>query len=232
MGGWRRFASARLSVRAMDHDLAFGIVAFTSLLAIYNPLSAAPIFVTLTAHETPLSRRRTAYWGVFASVVVLLVFAVAGPAILSFFGITTEAFQIAGGAIFFGIGSDMLQAKRTRMKTTKKEQDEASLREGVAVIPLGLPTLTGPGAIVTVIALIGQAQDALQTATVYVAILLVGVVTLPILILAPGLISLLGRTGLNVVTRLMGLLVMVIGIQFVIDGVGSVLQNWGVVGAG
>ena len=216
----------------MDHDLAFGVVAFTSLLAIYNPLSAAPIFVTLTAGETPRARRHTAYIAVLSSLVVLLVFGAAGRAILAFFGITMEAFQIAGGVIFFGIGSDMLQAKRARMKTTKKEQEEASLREGVAVIPLGLPTLTGPGAIVTVIALAGQAQNPLQITAVYLSILLVGVVTLPVLILAPRLINLLGRTGLNVLTRLMGLLVMVIGVQFVIDGVGSVLQTWGVRGAG
>lgn len=215
----------------MDENLAFGLVAFTSLLAIYNPLSAVPIFVSLTAHETPRERRRIAVVAVLASILVLVAFAAAGSAILGFFGITTEAFQIAGGVIFFGIGSDMLQAKRTRVKTTKAEQEEATLRgEGVAVIPLGLPTLTGPGAIVTVIALMGQAAGFVQTVTVYAAMLLVGVVTLPILLLAPGLIRLLGNTGLNVLTRLMGLLVMVVGVQFVIDGVGGVLQEWGIRG--
>jgi multiple antibiotic resistance protein len=214
----------------MDENLAFGIVAFTSLLAIYNPLSAVPIFVSLTAHEAPGARRRIALVAVVASILVLLAFAAAGTAILAFFGITTEAFQIAGGVIFFGIGSDMLRAKRTRVKTTKAAQEEASLREGVAVIPLGLPTLTGPGAIVTVIALMGQAQGVVQTIAVYVSMLLVGIVTLPVLLLAPALIKLLGRTGLNVLTRLMGLLVMVVGVQFVINGVGGVLQDWGIRG--
>lgn len=214
----------------MSPDLAFGLVAFTSLLAIYNPLSAVPVFVALTTGESPAERRQTALAGVAASVLVLLAFAIAGRLILGFFGITTEAFQIAGGIIFFGVGSDMLQAKRARVKTTKKEQEEASLREHVGVIPLGLPTLTGPGAIVTVIALLGQATNALQTGMVYVSILLVGAVTLPLLLLAPHLMSVLGRTGLNVVVRLMGLLVMVIGVQFVIDGTGAILQEWGVRG--
>jgi len=214
----------------LSQDLTFGLVAFTSLLAIYNPLSAVPIFVALTADESTRERRQTAVAGVLASVVVLLAFAIAGRVILGFFGITTEAFQIAGGVIFFGVGSDMLQAKRARVKTTKKEQEEASIRERVGVIPLGLPTLTGPGAIVTVIALMGQASSVLQTTLVYVAIVLVGLVTLPLLLLSPALIKALGRTGLNVVIRLMGLLVMVIGVQFVIDGAGQVLAGWGMTG--
>ena len=211
----------------MSPDLTFGLVAFTSLLAIYNPLSAVPVFVALTADEAPAERRQTAVVAVAASVLVLLAFAVGGRLILAFFGITTEAFQIAGGIIFFGVGSDMLQAKRTRVKTTKKEQEEASLRENIGVIPLGLPTLTGPGAIVTVIALLGQASNGLQTGLVYASIVLVGVVTLPLLLLSPALMAALGRTGLNVVVRLMGLLVMVIGVQFVINGTGAILSGWG-----
>ncbi|NNM33167.1 MAG: NAAT family transporter [Gemmatimonadetes bacterium] len=211
----------------MSPDIAFGLVAFTSLLAIYNPLSAVPVFVALTADEAPGERRQTAVVAVVASVVVLLAFAVGGRVILAFFGITTEAFQIAGGIIFFGVGSDMLQAKRTRLKTTKKEEEEASLREHIGVIPLGLPTLTGPGSIVTVIALLGQASNGLQTGLVYLSIVAVGAVTLPLLLLAPSLMAALGRTGLNVLVRLMGLLVMVIGVQFVIDGTGGVLEDWG-----
>ncbi|MGI9628498.1 MAG: MarC family protein, partial [Longimicrobiales bacterium] len=196
-------------IPTMDQNLAFGIVAFTSLLAVYNPLSAAPIFIAMTADESPRQRRRTAAVGVLTSMIVLFVFALAGSAILTFFGITTEAFQIAGGVIFFGIGSDMLQAKRTRVRTTKKEEEEASGRDAVAIIPLGLPTLTGPGSIVTVIALTGQAANVVQVGLVYVVIALVGLLTLPVLVLSPALMQKLGRTGLNVMTRIMGLLVMV-----------------------
>ncbi|NNF26509.1 MAG: MarC family protein, partial [Gemmatimonadetes bacterium] len=97
----------------------------------------------------------------------------------------------------------------------------------IGVIPLGLPTLTGPGSIVTVIALLGQASNGLQTGLVYLSIVAVGAVTLPLLLLAPSLMAALGRTGLNVLVRLMGLLVMVIGVQFVIDGTGGVLEDWG-----
>ena len=212
----------------MQQDLAFALVAFTSLLIVYNPLSAMPMFASLTADDSYRQRFTTAAVGVLTSVVVMVVFTFAGFGILRFFGITTEAFQITAGVIFFGIGSDMLEAKRSRLKTTRREQDEAAERENLAVIPLGLPTLAGPGTIVTVITLAGQSVNPFQLGSVYVAALLVGAVTLPCLMLAPTLLGALGRTGLNVVTRIMGLLVMVVGVQLAINGVGTVVRSWGI----
>ncbi len=211
----------------MQDDLTFGIVAFTSLLVVYNPLSAMPMFASLTADDSRRERFRTAAVGVLTSVLVMIVFTFAGFAILRFFGITTEAFQITAGVIFFGIGSDMLSARRSRVKTTRREQDEAAGRDNLAIIPLGLPTLAGPGTIVTVITLAGQAVNPVQLASVYGAALLVGAVTLPCLMLAPTLLGALGRTGLNVVTRLMGLLVMVVGVQLAINGLSTVVASWG-----
>ena len=211
----------------MQDNVTFGILAFMQLLVVYNPLSAMPMFVTLTVEDTRRERFRTAGVGVLTSIIVMVVFTFAGHAILDFFAITTEAFQIAAGVIFFGIGSDMLQAKRSRVKTTRREQDEAAEQRDLAIIPLGLPTLAGPGTIVTVIALAGLASGPAQLSSVYLAAVLVGGVTLPCLMLAPVLLGALGRTGLNVVTRIMGLLVMVVGVQFLIDGVGIVVGSWG-----
>ena len=211
----------------MHDNLAFYIVAFTQLLVVYNPLSAMPLFASLTMEDSRRERLRTALVGVVTSIIVMVVFTFAGHAILEFFAITTEAFQIAAGVIFFGIGSDMLAARRSRVKTTRREQDEAASRDSLAIIPLGLPTLAGPGAIVTVIALAGLADGGVQLFSVYLAAVLVGAVTLPCLILAPALLNALGRTGLNVVTRIMGLLVMVVGVQFLINGIGIVLGSWG-----
>ena len=211
----------------MRNNLTFGIVAFTQLLVVYNPLSAMPLFAALTMKDSRRERVRTALVGVATSVVVMVTFAFAGHSILDFFAITTEAFQIAAGVIFFGIGSDMLAARRSRVKTTRREQDEAVGRDSLAIIPLGLPTLAGPGTIVTVIALAGLADGGVQLFSVYLASLLVGVVTLPCLILAPAMLRSLGRTGLNVMTRIMGLLVMVVGVQFLINGIGIVVASWG-----
>ncbi len=211
----------------MQDDLAFAVIAFTSLLVVYNPLSAMPIFVSLTEGDTDRGRRTTAVIGVTASVVVMVAFGAAGPAILAFFGITTEAFQIAAGIIFFGVGSDMLAARRSRLNTTRQEQDEAAHRNTTAIIPLGLPTLSGPGTIVTMIALTGEAANPFQVVAVHLSAVLVGVATLPLLLLAPAVMGALGRTSLNVVIRIMGLLVMVVGVQFVINGATGVVSSWG-----
>jgi multiple antibiotic resistance protein len=201
-------------------DLSFAILAFTSLLAIVNPLSAATLFVGLSATFSEQQRRRAIVAGLLTAFLVMLVFASGGPAILTFFGITTDAFRIAGGIIFFGIGSDMLQAKRSRVKTSEEEEhaEAESGRTDVGVVPLGLPTLAGPGAITTVITLMGQAVNAKQAAAVYGAIGAVSLLSGIVLVVAPFLLRVVGQTGLNVITRIMGLLVTVIGVQIVLDG--------------
>lgn len=207
-------------------DWRFFVVAFTSLLAIVNPLSAAPLFVALTAGYDRAHRAATLRRAIVTGVVVLVAFAALGTFILRFFGITTYAFQVAGGIIFFGIGWDMLQARRSRGKATEEEELEGIEKEDVGIIPLGLPSLAGPGSITTVIALMGQADERwMRGALVYAAIVLVMLASWAVLAAAPALLRRLGRTGLNVFTRIMGLLVMVIGAQFVINGVTVVARN-------
>lgn len=206
----------------MNELLRFGIVAFTSLLAIVNPLSAVPIFVALTAPYERAQRAATLRRAILTSIVVLWAFALLGSYILRFFGITTHAFQIAGGIIFFGIGWDMLQAKRSRVKTTEEEETASAGKDDVGIIPLGIPTLAGPGAITTVIALAGQADGVLPTTAVLVAIVAVMSVSWGLLAAAPAVTARVGTTGMNVITRLMGLLVMVVGAQFIINGVSVV----------
>jgi multiple antibiotic resistance protein len=202
-------------------DFPFAVLAFTSLLAIVNPLSAATIFLALTGEDPPARRRRAVATALMTGAAVLVVFAAAGGPILNFFGITTYAFQVAGGIIFFGIGWDMLHARRSRVKATQEEEDEGVARDEVGIIPLGLPTIAGPGAITTVIVLMAQADTFVRGAVVYGAIALVLLVTGVVLLVAPLLLRTFGQTGLNVMTRIMGLLVMVIGVQFVLEGLGT-----------
>jgi multiple antibiotic resistance protein len=204
-------------------NVQFAILAFTSLLAIVNPLGAVPLYVALTAPYSPAHRRLTLRRAITTGLGVLFVFALAGTYILQFFGITRQAFQIAGGILFFAVGWDMLQAKRSRVKTTEEEETESSSKEDVGIIPLGLPTLAGPGAITTVIALNGQAESLLDSVAVYVSIALVMMICWVTLLAAPVLTRRMGQTGMNVMTRLMGLLVMVIGAQFVINGATTVI---------
>jgi multiple antibiotic resistance protein len=209
----------------MADDLQFATLAFTSLLAILNPLSAVPVFVAMTAHYDRGHRAATLRRAIFTAFVVMCTFALLGSAILQFFGITTYAFQIAGGIIFFGIGWDMLHARRSRVKTTEEEESESAAKTDIGIIPLGMPSLAGPGTITTVIALQSQADTFGESVSIYVVILLVALIAWMVLAAAPFAIRKLGQTGMNVFTRIMGLLVMVVGAQFVINGVTVVGKN-------
>lgn len=203
----------------MDDALTkFALLCFTSLLAIINPLSTAPMYLALTEGYAPEHRRRTLRAGVVTAFAVLAVFALLGGFIFQFFGITIHAFRIAGGFIFFGIGMDMLQAKRTRGKATEEEEQEGRVRENVGVTPLGIPMITGPGAITTVMVLMTEARTPARVALVFAAVFAVLAVCWAALAAAPRLVRFFGKTGLNVMTRLMGLLVTVIAVQFIVDG--------------
>src|SRR5215210_4651338 len=202
--------------------LSFALLVFTSLLAVVNSLSAVPLYLAVTAEYLPAQRRATPRLAIATSIIVLVVFGVLGTWILRFFGIATVACRITGGLLFLAIGSDMLQAMRSRAKTTEREEEEAGMQEEVGIIPLGIPTLAGRGAITTVITLVAQADSTWQQGAVYLAILLVMAISWIVLSVAPALLRRFGQTGLNVMTRIMGLIVMVIGTQFIIDGVRSV----------
>jgi multiple antibiotic resistance protein len=202
--------------------IAFTTLAFTSLLAIVNPLSAVPLYVTSTAELNDQQRASTLRIAVATGIIALVAFGLAGTYILRFFGITTYAFRIAGGLIFLGIGSDMLKARRSRDRTSRSEQEAAEQKSEVGIIPLGIPTLAGPGSITTVITLTAQADNRVELAGLYGAIVAVMVVSWMVLAVSPFIVRRVGRTGMNVMTRLMGLLIMVIGVQFIIEGVRTV----------
>src|SRR3954468_4342928 len=152
----------------MEISLAkFALLCFTSLLSIINPLSGAPMYLALTDGYSAGQRRKTLRSGVVTAFVVMVVFALLGGTIFQLFGITIDAFRIAGGFIFFGIGMDMLQAKSRRGKATEEEEQEGRVRENVGVTPLGIPMITGPGAITTVMVLMTQAETAIRAGVVF-----------------------------------------------------------------
>ncbi len=197
---------------------AFALLCFTSLIAIINPLSAAPMYLALTDGYTAEHRRRTLRNAILTAFAVLVVFALLGGTIFQIFGITIDAFRIAGGIIFFGIGMDMLQAKRSRVKATQEEEEEGRTKEDVGITPLGIPMITGPGAITTVMVLMTQATTRARVALVFAAVVAVLAIAYAVLRAAPKIIRFFGQTGLNVMTRIMGLLVTVIAVQFIVDG--------------
>ena len=200
----------------------FGLLSLTSLLAITNPLTAAPVFLALTEGQPQKKRMRTLRMAVITGLIVLVTFALLGGAIFQVFGITIDAFRIAGGVIIFGIAMDMLQAQRSRLKSTQEEEDEGLEKDEVGITPLGIPMIVGPGAITTVMVLAGDALTPAYFGVLFLAILLVLSSIYAVLSAAPYLTQLLGTTGVNVLTRIMGLLLAVIAIQFMVDGVRAI----------
>ena len=194
----------------------FALLAFSSLFSVINPISAAPIFVAMT-EELPEGRRRAALRACLAAAAVLAVFAAAGGAIFAFFGITVPAFQIAGGVIFAALSVRTLQ-------DGEKEAPEGE-KEDPSVVPLGIPVIAGPGAITTVMVLVGQAQDSARRMALGGAIAINVVLTFLILLAAPAIVAWIGTTGQRIVSKIMGLITAVIGIQFVINGMTTVFVN-------
>jgi len=192
----------------------FALLAFSSLFSVINPIEAAPIFVSLT-RGTAANRRRAAIRACFAAAAVLAIFAAAGGAIFAFFGITVPAFQIAGGILFTIMAMGNLQNE------DRKTVDDADIPDP-SIVPIGIPVIAGPGAISTVMVLVGQAQDGIRRAALAGAIAVNVLLTLVILLAAPAIVSRIGPTGQRIVSKIMGLITAVIGIQFVINGVTTV----------
>lgn len=192
------------------------LVAFGSLFSIVDPFSAVPVFVALTGRENQAAQSRTALRASLTCFVVLTVFGLAGSVIFKFFGITIPAFKVAGGILLFGVALDMMKAQHSETRTTKEEETEK--HDDVGLIPLGLPLLSGPGAIAAVMVLAGKAQSPTSRVAVHLAVLGIGVSSFLILRSAAWLGKFFGKTGINVIGRLMGLILAALAIQFVIDG--------------
>lgn len=209
----------------MTDSIGFALVALSSMMAMVDPLGAIPIFLGLTAGQRPDQRRATLRRAIAAAVIVLFTFGLLGTSIFALFGITTEAFRITGGVILFRVGLEMLQAQRSRVKSTEEEEEEGSHRDDVAIIPLAIPLLAGPGSISTVLTLLAQAKSVGARVIVYAVVVGVLLLTYGVLSVAPVIARRLGTTGMNVIERIFGLIVMVIGVQFVIDGTREVLRG-------
>jgi len=190
---------------------------FVAIFIIVDPVGLLPLFIALTHNYSKKRIERTVQLACLTAAFVLIIFAFAGNIILEIFGVTIPAFRIAGGIIVFIVALEMLQAKRTRLKTTPEEEEKGLEQEEVGIVPIGIPMLAGPGAITTVIVFTSSSQE--YTYITVVAIILTLLLTFFILKQAVFIHRILGPTGLNIFTRLMGLILAVISIQFVIDGI-------------
>ncbi len=201
------------------------ISAFVTLFVVIDPIGIAPIFAALTGHLEPAARRSVALRAVVISAVVLLAFGAFGQQLLTAMGITLPAFRVAGGLLLFWISAEMVFEKRQARKTGSTERSmQEDHPSDLAAFPLAVPLMAGPGAITAVILLAGNiphyASSILAVAIVTIAVL---AITLVILLLAIPLDRLLGATIRAVVTRLLGVILAALAVQFVADGIAAMI---------
>lgn len=195
-------------------DSAILISAFATLFVVIDPIGMLPIFVALTQGMSDAERRSIAIRACTVAIALLFAFAFLGEALLGFVGISMPAFRIAGGILLLITALDMLFERRT-----KRREDQAEDRPDPSVFPLALPLIAGPGAIATVILLMGQSDGSALQISAYLGITVLVVAMVFLLFLIAGPIErLLGKVGINVVTRLLGMLLAALAVQFVLDG--------------
>lgn len=200
-------------------DPTFLITAFVALFVVIDPIGLAPLFVALTAGMSHAKRRRIAVRATAISIGVLLAFSIFGEGILHFVGISMPAFRIAGGILLFITALDMLFERRQKRREDQAEDDEND--DDPSAFPLAIPLIAGPGAIATVILLVGQTSDTAGYFTVMAALAAVLVMVFVMFLGASFLERLMGKTGINVITRLLGMLLAALSVQFVLDGLRS-----------
>jgi len=205
--------------------LGFALAAFTTVFVVVDPFAAVPFFLALTHKESPERRRRTARRAAVAAGFLLTAFALAGALLFRLLGITLGAFKIAGGLLLLVMAVDMLRTRPSEARITASEVASGAEKDDVAIVPLAMPLLAGPGSIATVVVLMGRArgQHVVHGAIVLAAIAVTASLAYLVLAGAAGVDRVLGRTGLNLLERASGLLLAAVAIQFVIDGVGEAL---------
>lgn len=195
---------------------------FTSFLTLMNPMGIMPVFLTMTSELSKRERRKTAIKAVVTATSVLILFAFAGEYLFHFFGISVAGLKVVGGVLFFVMGYDMLNARLSPLKI--KPEDVDQYVNDISITPLGIPMIAGPGAITNAIVLMGESPDYSGKTLVIISILTVSLVLLLVLIGAVGITKLLGDTGNKIMMKLMGLIVMVLAVEFFFSGISPYIQ--------
>ncbi|HET6700508.1 MAG TPA: MarC family protein [Gemmatimonadaceae bacterium] len=202
----------------MDDFAQFTLVTFTSILFLVDPIAVVPTFLAITQGETEERRRATARRACIAATILLVVFTAAGNLIFRAFGITLPAFRIAGGAILWLVAMDMLRGERPTQES-EAEIDEGRRKEDVALTPLAMPLLAGPGAISTAMVLSGQARTPARMAVLYASIVVTMIISWVLLRVGDRVMSRFGQTGIRVTMRIMGLMLAAVAVQFIVTGI-------------
>jgi multiple antibiotic resistance protein len=209
-----------------DADLTFALVTFSAVFFVVDPFAAVPIFLAITRGDDAARRRRTALVASIAAFVILALFALAGGVIFRMFGISLGAFKIAGGLMLLLMALDMMRAVPSRTRTSKEEEEESVAKEDVAIVPLAIPMLAGPGAIATVMVLMSRAAwQPVRTGAVLASIVITCAATWLMLRGAASMERFLKKTVLHVFERIMGLLLAAVAFEFIIGGVKDLMPG-------
>lgn len=198
---------------------------FTTLLAIVNPLGVIPIFVSLTSGSTERERRHIARTTSLTVAVILISATLTGNPLLKFFGVSISSFKVGGGILLLLMAISMMLASQTQSRQTPEEAEEAEEKESIAVVPIAMPLLAGPGAISTVIIYVDTSTRSLDLSVIIISSLLVALLTWGTLIIANPISKIMSKTAINVSTRLMGLLLSAIAVEFIAAGLGQLLPG-------
>lgn len=206
-------------------DLALFLSAFTTLFVIIDPPGCAPIFATLTHGTSRKHQREMAFKSVAVASIILIGFAYAGKFLFEKLGISLDALRIAGGIMLFIIGLNMVFEKRTESREERADEllEEIDDPEDIAVFPMGIPMIAGPGTMASLLILKAQATSALGELAIIAALVAVLLITLVSFLIAGPLMKLMGKTFTNVLTRVLGVLLATLAAQFILDGIKGAL---------
>jgi multiple antibiotic resistance protein len=210
-----------------QEDLKFAVVALSAMFFVIDPLANVPIFLTITAQDSADQRRRTAWRAALATWITLSIFGLAGGLIFRAFGISLGAFKIAGGIMLLLMSIDMMRAQPSPTRTTAEEQGEATLtaRDDIAIFPLAIPMLAGPGAIATVMVLMSRADwQPVKTSAVFGAVTVCCIAVWLLMRSAASASRFLPKTLLRAFERIMGLLLAAVAVEFIAGGIRDMIQ--------
>ena len=217
---WNNPAANAFNELSQAPIVRFSVLALSSIFFLVDPFAAIPSFLAITQNADAGRRRRMARKGALTAFIVLTSFAVAGQLIFRMFGITLPAFEIAGGMILLLIGLDMLEARRSPTQETTGDTEEATAKEDAGIVPLGIPMLAGPGAISSVMVLVGQVPSLWnwEMGAILGSIAITALVTYWVLAGAGRVRSVMGETGIRILVRIMGLLLVALAMQYFVNG--------------
>ncbi|MGL4830394.1 MAG: YchE family NAAT transporter [Vibrio sp.] len=206
-------------------EIAIFLQFFLGLVAAVNPVGIMPVFVSLTGHMTPEEKNKTAATANIAVAIILIIALLAGQMLLDLFSISLDSFRVAGGLLLLSIAFSMMSGKLGEDKQNKQEKSEYISREQIAVVPLAMPLMAGPGAISSTIVYGARYPNMFDTLGIILTVVAFSFCSWLLFRSAPYIVRLLGQTGINVITRIMGLILGALGIEFIANGLRSLFPG-------